>query len=319
MKTIHSSRLFLIAALFLVSFPIYARGHQETDNSLRAAIVQANITEDDFRSVSQFSSRIREQVLQAVKHDARLLVFPEYINVFLPVALFRDEFEQARTVEQLLSLIYSETGQYRTARELFIACSSWTRNQMDSLYGKLAREFNVYILAGTYFCHSPAEGDQKETLSNRSVLYAPDGSVIHEQDKVYLTAFEQEVLHLDPGSLKEIESFNIDNFEAGLTICRDSFFPVWDKLHTGLDLWIDIRAEGSRWYQGREDFCEMLPEHLEESGTEYGITAALTGSFLDLFWEGKSSVSALEEAQGEVILIAREPDTEALLIRTLQL
>lgn len=270
----------------------------EPVDEVTVAVAQMEINEELYRSVSVFEKTVRDVVALALKEDADLVVFPEYLNVFLPSMLYSEELARSRTVEGLARRILAGNSRDERLRDLLVESSSWTRAVMDRVYGELAARHGVHILAGTYFA---AESDR---LTNRSVVYGPDGGVIHEQDKVYLTDFERDLLGLNEGYIRDVDSLTVEGFEVSVTICRDLFFSVWEDIHRETDIWIDLRAEGSPWEQGREDFTRVLPERMSRAGSDYGITAALTGAFLDLFWEGRSVVFE-QDRRGHVGTVAR--------------
>ena len=58
-----------------------------------------------------------------------------------------------------------------------------------------------------------------------------------------------------------------------------------------MDYWIDIKANGEEFTEDiAGKFYYALPKRIEESGAGGGMTVCLTGSFLDLFWEGSSFI-----------------------------
>jgi predicted amidohydrolase len=171
----------------------------------------------------------------------------------------------------------------------------------------------VAILAGSYFAWSAREGQVR--LTNRAVVFGPDGSRIYEQDKVYLTPFEEELLGLSPGSVSDGRPFAIAKARVGLTICRDTFFSAWERRLSASDLWVDIKANGTPFTEEeRRRFEKALPARIRSGQVPYGLTVCLTGQLLDLLWEGVSSLVGREPA-GEVVTrqIAASPRTEEIL------
>jgi predicted amidohydrolase len=285
----------------------------QTPDPINIAVAQIEIKEELFLTVDAFTEMIRDVVDVSLAEGADLVVFPEYTNVFLPAARYHREIKRSDTVAGALKRIRGRAGVDGSTRDLLVEASPWIRSIMDRVYGDLARRHNLHILAGTYFAARSGR------LTNRSVAYGPDGDAVWEQDKVFLTDFERRVLGLDEGRLQRVESFIVDGYEVGVTICRDLFFPVWEDLHRDRDIWIDLRAEGSQWEQGREDFVQVLPDRMIRTDADYGVTAALTGEFLDLYWEGKSVVFE-RTTRGKVstIAVARSPRRQEVIIVTLE-
>ena len=85
--------------------------------------------------------------------------------------------------------------------------------------------------------------------------------------------------------------FMVKDHHIRLTICRDTFLKQWETLYTEGYLWIDIKANGVAYTQDQKSlFTRALPARLGQTDIPFGITACLTGDFLDLLWEGESSI-----------------------------
>ncbi|GAB6090013.1 hypothetical protein JCM12856_16060 [Spirochaeta dissipatitropha] len=313
-------KLIVLAAI-LASPAVSSAFGIEADSSqdeFVLAVIQMQIHQDLFGSSADFSKYISSFVEQAAEEGATLIVLPEYLNVFLATKPYHDSVRQSDSLSEAAARVFARPDNPQSLRELFIRESHMVRSLMDDLYGQLALAHNVYILAGTYFA---AEKNYRSPdgfrLTNRSLLYGPEGNTVHEQDKVYLTPFEELLIGLDHGYLSEIEGVTVEDYDIGITICRDTFFPVWEYIHAERDLWIDLRAEGTEWTQGREDFTELMPERLEGSGTSFGATSSLTGEFLDLFWEGKSSISTSLPESAVILEMAENYYDSDILILSL--
>jgi NAD+ synthase (glutamine-hydrolysing) len=157
---------------------------------------------------------------------------------------------------------------------------------MHGLWRSLAREYEISIVAGTYFARTAAG-----RLRNRAVVFDEDGRVVHQQDKAFLTPFEAEVLGLEAGPRGAVGTFEVEGVELGMTICRDSFFEVWDERLAGAEMLIELRANGEPYSaEVRRRFEGALPERVAGTGASAGVNSSLTGRFLDLLWEGPSYV-----------------------------
>lgn len=284
-----------------------------TAENLRFAFVQYQIREENYRSESRFYGTMEKIVSGAIEEGAEVVVFPEYTNVFLALLPLADSLGGIASMEEGLALIRSRYGNRTGLKEFFLLRSGEVRRVMDTVWGGLARYHGVWIAAGTAFA---AGGDG--SLRNRLFLYGPDGRLRYTQDKVYLTPFEKELLRLEPGPLRAAEIVEIEGFDIGFTICRDTFFEEWEKKFGAVDLWVDLKANGVEFDREAEKiFLEALPERMSRTSTRYGATVCLTGSFLELFWEGRSSVlRAVEGPAGfEEILSARSPREEEVLFQ----
>jgi hypothetical protein len=65
-----------------------------------------------------------------------------------------------------------------------------------------------------------------------------------------------------------------------------------------VDLWIDIKANGALYDQEeRQRFLRAVPARIAEGNIPYGLTVCLTGSLLEMLWEGESSLAFKEAGQ----------------------
>ena len=310
--------LFLLAA----AIPSFTG---EPPNSLAVSAVQFEIDVRTAVNREALEGKIASAVETAAGDNADLVVFPEYINVFpalsadeqLIEAFARMDFsadkigsagggsaagqrlpagssesgsrvESGRNlVRTLLASVYRHTG-HRSLRSLFAARAEGVSRWMDEVYGEAADRHDVHIVAGTYFAFD--EQGRRGTLTNRAVVYAPDGTRSYEQDKVFLTAFERDLLGLDAAEVENASGFTVDGWSVALTICRDTYFEAWNTVHGERDLWIDIRGEGTEYNaEVRRRLEGAVPERISETDVSYGLTVFLTGEFHGLYWEGRSA------------------------------
>ncbi len=246
-------------------------------------------------------SMVREIVKNAAAQKSDLIIFPEYFNVMLATSPWAEIIKSSDSVRKAIRRISETTDGPRSMRDLFIQQSQMIRKHMDNLYGELAKQYGISILAGTYFAHDRAA----DRLTNRAVLYDAEGTVIYEQDKSFLTAFEKSELQLDAGRPQDARLLDFNGISVGITICRDIFFPVWDDIFMGMDLLIDLRAEGSLWQDSSGSFYSAIPQRLHGSGGSWAVTSTLTGQFIDLFWQGKSAYISKDISKASIT----SPDT----------
>lgn len=263
---------------------------------LVVAGVQFEVSEELYLSRGAFDRSVADYTRLAAAAGSELVVFPEYIGVFLAATPHAGTLRSSDSLSAAIRSISRAAGDQRSLRELFVQAAGEVSSRMDRLFGALAAENNVYILAGTYF-HASGPGDREPgRLTNRAVVYGPTGERVYEQDKVFLTPFERDLIGLDAGTLDAVGDVEIDGVSVGITICKDTFYDAWDVVHDDRDLWIDIKADGVPFDQAaRERYYTTIPERLEEAGVPYGMTVSLVGEFLNLFWEGRTSVVALRQ------------------------
>ncbi len=298
---------------------------REDDQFLTAAVVQFEIGAEFAADEQSFRSSVTEIVEEVMLTDyPDLIVFPEYTNVFLAVIPFYPLIDEAETVLEGFEEIREENPQITAISDIFILEDDAVRSLMDRVWGGLADKYDVTIVAGSYFAAEPAlssppgEGKhgREALLKNRAVVYGPSGKAVYTQDKVFLTEFERDVVGMSGGTVNEAGSFFVEGEEVVLTLCRDTFFEVWEDQHDGAFLWFDLKANGTDFDREEEErFATALPERLASADVSYGATACLTGSFLDLFWEGESSViTRIGEGRVDTVAVSSTVDHEDVLV-----
>jgi predicted amidohydrolase len=187
-------------------------------------------------------------------------------------------------------------------RTLLLQRADAVEKSIRAGFAGLARRFGTAIVAGTAFAAEKTLGDGWE-LRNRAYVFGKDGALLCTQDKVFLTEFERNVLGLSPGALQDARPFRICHSTVALTICRDTFHEEWEEAFRGVNLWIDLKANGTPFTEEeRAGFGKALAARLPGARVRYGVTACLVGRFLDLSWEGESSI--LEWRNGNVHVLA---------------
>jgi predicted amidohydrolase len=308
--------VFMVLVAVSVHLPAQQQGSAASDRAgeLRVAAVQLEIGQSDLRSVAAFRSRIESLVRRCLAFEPDLIVFPEYTSVFPAVIPYYDEIRASQSAEEGLSRISAGDPLIDSFRDLFLLSSGFAERVMEGTFATLARQHGVAIIPGTYFAWSNRGGEV--ALVNRVVLYDEEGRITYSQDKVFLTPFEVDVLNLSPGRLEEAEPFSLKGRRIGITICRDTFFSEWQRVHSGVDLWIDIKADGApSTEEQRQRFLRALPARLEEGNIPYGLTVCLTGSLLEMLWTGWTSLARKDP--GEAVRYLEEaasPTEEQILL-----
>ena len=268
---------------------------------LTLVCVQFEVKETLYSSVESFKSAVTDIVEeQILKHDPDLIVFPEYTSVFTALIPYWETIDQSSDMTAALDRIKeTETG-ISGLKDIFIKQSGFVDVVIKQVFGELARNHSVYILGGSHFTQD-TDHLNETVLKNRAFIFNREGDLYYTQDKVYLTAFEEKVVGLSPGELSDVRTFSINGKNVALTICRDTFMPVWENYFLGSDLWLDIKANGTAYTQEQQrSFMRALPSRIKACDVPYGATVCLTGFFLDLFWEGESSI--VKKAADEIIV-----------------
>jgi predicted amidohydrolase len=281
--------------------------------ALRVAAVQFSISESDLQSLASYRAHVESLVVRCLAFQPDLIVFPEYTSVFLALIPYHRVIEQVESAEEGIAAIRRQDNLIEDFRDLFLLNSGLVERSMDLIFAELARRHGVAILAGSYFAWEEKNGTTR--LVNRAVVFDSRGAPAYTQDKVYLTPFEEQLLGISAGTVEEAGPFDLNGFKVGVTICRDTFFSEWQQSLAESELWIDIKANGTDFNeQERERFLRALPARIVEGEVPYGLTVCLTGTLLDLCWEGPSSL-VTEYPTGEILFLRRasSPSEEQLL------
>ncbi|MGW4714979.1 carbon-nitrogen hydrolase family protein [Nocardia sp. NPDC004260] len=137
---------------------------------------------------------VREHVRTAYERGARVVVAPEY-----------SMFAVTRLDERVVAVAEPLTGPFVTG------------------LGAIAREFGVFLVAGTVEQVAPG-GDR---IRNTLVVLGPDGSLVTRYRKVHLyDAFghlESDVV--EPGAIEAPATFTVGDITFGMQTCFDLRFP----------------------------------------------------------------------------------------------
>jgi predicted amidohydrolase len=259
------------------------------ENGLKIAAVQLNITLELYESEEIFYHKIQKIYKQIMKNGTiDLIIFPEYTCSFLALIPYYEIIHTSEDYVECLVKIQNENPSFNGINSLFLSRADTVLQIIQNTFGTLSLKYRVATIAGTYFAQNSR---LINVLHNRALVFNRQGEIIYYQDKVFLTDFEYQILHLTPGNIQLAKGFCLDGYYICLTICRDTFFEIWETLYNHFDLWVDIKANGTAFtLQEAESFQRALPERLKRTDIPYGLTICLTGHYLDLFWEGQSSL-----------------------------
>ena len=277
-----ASYLLLTVLFFIPGFSCFAR----QPGSLKVAGIQFEITADKYSSEEKFFNSIEAEIRGAVDEygSLDLIVFPEYVGVFFQLIEYRHIWESERSFEAALLKVLGSDSELKRPSDIFLRPKRWEAYLKG--WSKLADKYSVGLLAGSCFVEGGTGG-----LRNRLHLFDSDGSLIYSQDKVFLTEFETEVIGLEPGSLDGAGGVELNGRRVVFTICRDTYSRSWEELYGGAFLWIDIKANGEVYDRAQQrSFLRALPLRMQFTDVDFGMTVCSVGSFLDLFWEGESSL-----------------------------
>ena len=262
-----------------------------------------------------FADLIHRRVKEASSAGARLVVFPEYLNLLL--------FGVLPGFEQLEQDYISEAEDSKPAAgeggdeqislpDLFRFMTPGVLPLLTTLFSALATAYRLYIMAGSYTL--AANG----SVTNRAFLYGPDGKLIGIQDKVHLLPVEEE------WKLKRAKNFKIFDTSIGrlaMPVCMDAtYFETFRILENrGAEI-VALPIANLESYNYWLALRGIWPR-VQESPL-FGIKSALVGSIAGLIFTGRAGIFApLELApNGDGVLAEVDHfDHEAMAVADLNL
>ncbi|MDR9753704.1 carbon-nitrogen hydrolase family protein [Pseudomonas sp. SZMC_28357] len=287
------------------------------------------------RKLAAYLQSAREQGLL---NDKTLVVLPEHIGTWLMVTGEKDELYQAGTLKEAMNwLAVSNPVQFARAylsakgsdrlddAHLRMKAKSMAK-QYQALFGGLAREFGVTLVAGTIVLPEPSvrEGQLKVghgALYNSSLVFGRDGAPIGQPQRQLHPVFDQTgVLHANTeramsvvdtpagrlGVLIGSDSWYPDNYRklnaAGAQLIAVPAYVVgqgsWDKPWRGykglttpssVSLKAGEISEGQAWH--RLTLIGQPPSSLATAG----ISVFLRGQF----WDKSSAGQSFASSQGQ--------------------
>jgi predicted amidohydrolase len=316
--------------------------------TLRAIALQTRIALENYRLKGNFEEFLTAE-LEKVKprispENPNLVVFPEDVGVPLVVLGSYNAVKDSKTLDESIAAISKKSMDYVLASRvrnrasvsqgIFFSKESNMRRIYETHFSMLAQDYNTYILAGTIVLpleQQPmpstsgplqtiqliARAVKKRYLYNTAYLFGPNGDILLRQRKVNLIPIEKEGgLGLSPGTVDDLQTYNIEGVPIGVTVCYDAFFPEIARhlAENGAKILVDPSANPEPWTKETEgeNAKGLYSRVQEEAGIVYGIQAMLTGTALGLTFEGKSSIITKREntSDGTGIICQAKSQTE---------
>jgi predicted amidohydrolase len=148
-------------------------------------------------SWSAYEDKLAAWIERAAAGGAQLLVFPEWAGLELAT------LAGPRAPDDHAWAIDAQTERL---------------GESDALVARLAATHGVYVCTGTAMVR-----ERSGEVFNRARLITPQGA-IGTQDKLIMTRYEREVLHIEPG--RAVHVFETALGRVGIAICYDVEFPL---------------------------------------------------------------------------------------------
>ncbi|MNO78414.1 Carbon-nitrogen hydrolase [compost metagenome] len=281
--------------------------------------VQPELFPQDYQSVERlrlkFAAYLEKARSEGLLNERTVVVFPEHIGTWLVATGEKPEVYRATRLNEAMEWMavsnplklargwLGAKGDDRLADALLRMKSVDMAHDYQTLFGGLAREFGVTVVAGSIILPSPriSEG-QLQTGNGRlysiSVVFGSNGLPIGKpQRKVFPSDAEKGFTRA--GDLDDLQVLPTPAGRLGVLICADSWRPAsYAALAAGKPEIIAVPASmgsNGRWQHpdaGNNAWdSPALASRLGESGAHAGIAVFLRGQLWDLGSHGRSLVA----------------------------
>jgi predicted amidohydrolase len=248
----------LTAALVVYGFWTEQRpvGHYLSDLRIQVAVnegqpgehgnllgIQPELFPADYQSVGRLHRKLAAYLQQAREkgliNNQTVVVLPEHIGTWLFASGEKNQVYQATTIDEALTWIsvsnplkfiaalLNAKGDNRLDDAHLRMKAASMAEQYQALFGGLAEEFGVTLVAGTIVLPEPTiEGGKLEigsgALYNASVAFGSDGQPMGQpQRQLYPMAYQR--THIMPGS--DLNVVDTPAGRMGILIGSDSWYP----------------------------------------------------------------------------------------------
>ncbi|RMV66857.1 Carbon-nitrogen family hydrolase [Pseudomonas caricapapayae] len=351
MRKLFAICLILLSVASLVSYAVWTgqrpAGHYLSDLRIRLAInegepsergnllgIEPELFPTDYQNTDRLHRKLAAYLQQARDYGLinrrTVVVFPEHIGTWLFACGEKDELYQAATVDEAMDwLSWSNPLQFIVAMlgaegrdrvddaHLRLKAQSMARDY-QTLFGGLAREFGVTLVAGSIVLPEPSiEGGQlkigKGALYNSSVTFGSNGQPLGQpQRQLYPDRYQKRYVHtrsdaplnvLDTpaGRLAVLigsDSWYAENYARlnqsdaqliavpAFVIGKASWSEPWRKpRHSGIDMAADTTSEGEAWHR------LTLTGRPAQSTAQAGVSVFMRGQFWNQGVAGQSFAS----------------------------
>jgi len=271
---------------------------------------------------------------QGFLNDKTVVVLPEHIGTWLMVSGEKDELYQAGTMKEamywlavsnplaFIQALVSAQGSDRLEDAYLRMHAERMARDYQALFGGLAREFGITLVAGSIVLPEPSvsDGELKAgagVLYNSSLVFGRDGRPLGQPQRQHHPVFEQQdVLGADrPDATQVVDT---PAGRLGVLIGSDSWYPVhyrqlnelgaqliavpafiigrdaWDKPwsgYKGLSTPSEVSLKPGEVSEGQAWHRLTLTSQMPISRARGGVSVFLRGQFWDSGSAGQSFIS----------------------------
>ncbi|MCY1403481.1 hypothetical protein D9M71_186650 [compost metagenome] len=273
--------------------------------------IQPELFTPDYQSVERLRLKLAAYLEKARSEGLlgprTVVVFPEHIGTWLLVTGEKPEVYRAERLDEAMEWMIASNplklargwlgakGEDRMADALLRMKSVDMAHDYQTLFGGLAREFGVTVVAGSIVLPSPRIDDGvlvsgNGRLFNVSLVFGSDGLPIGKpQRKVFLSDTEKRFIRA--GNADDLQVLSTPAGRLGVLIGADSWHAdSYAALSAGKAEIVAVPASHGRNDGGDWNRLE-LNGGLGESGAQAGMAVFLRGRLWDLRNDGRGLVA----------------------------
>ena len=310
--------------------------------------VQPWVTPRDYANADALADKFGGYLAQAKAkgwlNASTIAVFPEYSGTWLVASGEKQSALDAPTIESAMTtvaLTHLPKFVYRLATApqvddpvrwaLFTVKSQRMAQDYEAVFGSLARQYGIRIVAGSIVLPAPNLVDGKlvvqpgGAMRNVSALFGPDGKIIGPLI-VKSRPIDEEKTFSGAGATQDIPVFDTPAGKLGVLVCADSWYPaayanlqaqgaqliavpsyssgsaVWQSTwmgYNGAPTEPDVdQADLGQLTEGQAWLKYAMAGRAPKAGVQQGVNVFLRGDLWDLGSDG--ATIALQDGQAKV-------------------
>ncbi|MCU1748788.1 nitrilase-related carbon-nitrogen hydrolase [Pseudomonas sp. 6D_7.1_Bac1] len=301
--------------------------------------IQPELFPTDYQSPEHLHRKLAAYLQQArergLLNEKTIVVLPEHIGTWLMVSGEKDELYQADTLDDAMNwlavsnplsffrALISAKGDNRLDDAHLRMKAKSMAKQYQTLFGGLAKEFGVTLVAGSIVLPEPSVSDGtlnigRGALYNSSLVFGRDGLPIGQPQRQLSPAFDEQGL-TQPSADQVINVIDTPAGRLGVLIGNDSWYPdnyrklndqgaqliavpafvkgrgAWDKPWRGYKGPLtpsEIRLKPGELSEGQAWHRLTLTSQRPISQANAGVSVFLRGQFWDQGSAGQSFLSS---------------------------
>ena len=300
--------------------------------------IQPELFPNDYRSPQLLRRKLAAYLdkarSQGLLNDKTIVVFPEHVGTWLVASGEKDEVYSADNVAdamawlavsnplKLLGALISAKGQDRLADALFRMKAGQMASDYQSIFGGLAKEFGVTLVAGSIVLPEPRVENGmllpgSGPLYNVSQVFAADGQPLGQPQRKVVPIIDEQGFTASAAA-SDLQVVATPAGRLCVLICADSWFPQnyqalaagnvdllavpafltgngsWSKPwggYNGAATPADVQLQPGEASEGEAWQRLAMVGRMGQSGAHAGITVFMRGQLWDMGSDGHSLIA----------------------------